>query len=485
MENKIELETERWVEERMALLAAPEDWEPDAGVARTRFEGRRSARRATMRRGWLPRAAAVALACLVLLLVIPTTRALTQQLWEWLTLRKVEVVQADFQRLRGIWLFPQIIIMEAEEHVPPDGELPSQDHGISEPGPDLDLTEAAERAGFWPRLPDEGVPPDRLMTMDPMVWSATLKASDLELSLRQAGVDDQPIPKEWDGAQLSMRIGSAIFADWREAGLGIMQHPPITFSAPAGFDFLAYWTAALRAAGVNRDRARQVADRIATTPTLLLGIAKNGLEMREVKLHTGPATLIEHTGKSGRVESVILIWSDADRVYHLDARSEDQAISAANSIPEHDVPVVVPESAAAGENAGGVVPEFRAGGGFPAGSYEMFVGNEKAILTFTADGRIIGKKVDGGRIIGGLYSTNGDEIVMKEMKGERGDIEKECAGPGKYKWRFDGKALRFTKVADDCYGRARSLTGNLLALVVERKGVKNALKLRRIRRTGT
>jgi hypothetical protein len=64
MENKTKQETERWVEERMELLAVPHDWEPDAGVARTRFHGRRSARRPTLARVWLPRAAAAALASL-------------------------------------------------------------------------------------------------------------------------------------------------------------------------------------------------------------------------------------------------------------------------------------------------------------------------------------------------------------------------------------------------------------------------------------
>src|SRR5262249_52386371 len=59
MENKIKLDTERWVEERMALLAAPQDWEPDAGVARARLQGRLSARRPTPARIWLPRAAVV------------------------------------------------------------------------------------------------------------------------------------------------------------------------------------------------------------------------------------------------------------------------------------------------------------------------------------------------------------------------------------------------------------------------------------------
>src|SRR5262245_51149465 len=121
MENKINPDTERWVEERMALLAAPDGWEPDPDVARTRLQGRLSARRPTPARTWLPRAAVVAAACLVLLFAIPTTRAWTQRVWSWLVIQKVEVVQGDFQKLDGIWLVPQhrdIVLKEGEEPPP-------------------------------------------------------------------------------------------------------------------------------------------------------------------------------------------------------------------------------------------------------------------------------------------------------------------------------------------------------------------------------
>ena len=66
------------------------------------------------------------------------------------------------------------------------------------------------------------------------------------------------------------------------------------------------------------------------------------------------------------------------------------------------------------------------------------------------EGKIIGRKAEGGKLIGGLYTTSGDEIVMKDMKGEQGQIEESCAGEGKYKWRFDGKALRLTRISDHC-----------------------------------
>jgi len=58
---------------------------------------------------------------------------------------------------------------------------------------------------------------------------------------------------------------------------------------------------------------------------------------------------------------------------------------------------------------------------------------------------------------------------MKDMKEKQGKTEKGCAGEGKYKWGFDGKALSFTKIADDCEGRAMALTAKPLPLVNGKK----------------
>jgi len=323
MENKIKLDTERWVEERMALLAAPDDWEPDTDVARTRLQGRLSARRPTLVRIWRLRVVTVALVSLLLLFSIPTTRVVTHQVWQWLTVQKVEVVQADFQKLQGIWLVPQI----TEKEIPPGVEPPPLP-------PAVDLMEAARRAGFTPRLPREGAPPGDPVFMafnEPMVWSTTINVAKMEASLRQAGVNDQPIPKEWDGAHVSLTTRSAISAVWNRGEIALFQHPPITLSAPAGFEITLYWTSALRAAGVDREQAERLAERMKTTPTLLLGIAsKNKKAIHEVELRTGSATLIEDLSDPGR--QVMLIWSVEDRVYHLSARSYRQAILAANSI---------------------------------------------------------------------------------------------------------------------------------------------------------
>lgn len=112
-----------------------------------------------------------------------------------------------------------------------------------------------------------------------------------------------------------------------------MQHPSITLSAPGGFDIAEYWTAALRAAGVNRDQAQRLAERMRTAPTILLGIGtKSRVAIREVRLRTGPATLIEKIGETGNGRPVLLIWSVEDRVYHLVARNAGLAVVIANSI---------------------------------------------------------------------------------------------------------------------------------------------------------
>src|SRR5262245_40761019 len=349
MEHRNNPDTERWVEERMALLAATDGWEPDAGLARAPLQGRLSARRPILARTCLPRAAVVAAACLILLFAMPTTRAWTQQFWSWLAFKKVEVVQGDFQKLNGIWLVPQMV----EKKLGPGEEPPPLP-------PAVNFTEATSLAGFTPRLPREGAPPVApvFMVFPEMVWSTTLNVAKMEESLRQAGVTDQPIPKEWDGVVFSLTIRSFVSSTWNPGEMSLFQHTPVALSAPAGFDITVYWMAALRAAGIPREQARRLAERMRASPALLLGIAANNKKsIREVNLRSGPATLIETRGErrgggppptdvwesirrffedifdqrkgGGHVE---LIWGVEDRVYHLAAKSAEQAIIAANSI---------------------------------------------------------------------------------------------------------------------------------------------------------
>ncbi len=92
---------------------------------------------------------------------------------------------------------------------------------------------------------------------------------------------------------------------------------------------------------------------------------------------------------------------------------------------------------------------------FPVGTY--LEGDFNA--TFTKEGEII---VFSDELVKarGFYKLEGHTIIIKDR-----DRESQCSGEGKYKWRFDGKALTFVKLADACAGRARHLTSRAWQLV--------------------
>jgi hypothetical protein len=109
------------------------------------------------------------------------------------------------------------------------------------------------------------------------------------------------------------------------------------------------------------------------------------------------------------------------------------------------------------------VPGFDAGDRFPTGSYKISVERESPTITFAPDGSIVLK--NGRQVkIEGRYTINGDQVLIK-MKEKRGETEMACEGEGRYRWGFNGKAIRLTKMADDCLGRVFALTAGPLPLV--------------------
>src|SRR5215831_6602620 len=77
---------------------------------------------------------------------------------------------------------------------------------------------------------------------------------------------------------------------------------------------------------------------------------------------------------------------------------------------------------------------------FPTGA---FVAGEFT-LTFNGDGSYTVSAQD-KVVVKGTHKVSNDEITFTDSEGEYA-----CGAdkPGKYKWKFDGKALTFTKVAD-------------------------------------
>jgi hypothetical protein len=331
-------ELRQWVTACSDLLAPPEDWEPSLSKARVRFEARRDARlrrRSTLRHYFLIGATAALIACIAVP-SIPQVSVLAQQfsnsswrrleqLWYWITIVR-----------RGPVLLGRMPDLMKSLHTRPLGKP-------EPPYPVADLSEAAWRAGFTPRLPNSGVlsGSPQLSVHGPMSFATVISAAELTSALRKVGAQDQSVPGEWDGAQLTLQLGALVTARWSNVSeegsrgtawsdLTLTQGPMPVVAAPAGFDRAAFAITTLRAAGMrNRDMVLKLAQRATTAPALLFGyLPPHFVGVREVNLHAGPATLIEELGDNDpnhrfaynevpRVERVTLLWSRSDRVYML------------------------------------------------------------------------------------------------------------------------------------------------------------------------
>ena len=194
--------------------------------------------------------------------------------------------------------------------------------------------EARWRVHYDPRLPRPGVlsGSPRLSTTFSLSAGTVVKAADLELALRKAGVTDQSVPPQWDGAQLALHTSAIVIAEWPDIVLA--QSLPLTLSAPEGFDFPAFSALVLRVVGVGPVDAQRLAQRVGTAPPWLAPIATDFMEratLEEIVLNSGPATLLEEKTADGAVKRITVVWSVPDRVYLLSGAPE-LAIATAGAV---------------------------------------------------------------------------------------------------------------------------------------------------------
>ena len=295
MENANQEEVRGWVMTQMAYLDPSAGWRPDAQAALTRIHARMAADVRRSRGHW-PACAAAAVLIVAAVLVLPAGRVAAQQVWQFLTVRRVAFVRVNS------W---------------PQG-VPSPQVGIIgipiPPIPARDMDDARARVHYDPRLPHAGVlsGSPELYTTFGISAGTVVKVADLELALRKAGVTDLTVPPHWEGAHLVLHTSAVVLAQWPEVVLA--QSLPLTLSAPPDFDFPAFSTLVLRILGVEPNEARRLAQQAGTTPPWLAPIVRDFetiATMEEISLHSGPATLMQQNG------AINLIWSVPDRVYIL------------------------------------------------------------------------------------------------------------------------------------------------------------------------
>jgi hypothetical protein len=294
-----------WVDERLAVLKPA--WRADLGRGSALLEA--GLQRRMPLRAWIPATAAAAVCIAV---ALPQTRAVAQQLWNHFVLNRVEVVRVDFSEL------------PLTSHVTLGGMTKARD------------VEDAERlAGFRPFVPVSesltGGP--SLAVMDRMEISQIVHVDQLRAALRRFRAGDMIVPSEWEGAQLSYRVGPMVTLEYA-GGIEISETKPIDFLTPAGFPLQRLAELALRGMGVSEREAGEMARQFSANPSILLDApARSMADVEQIVLRSGPAVLIQEFQRDGSVDRVTVIRTTNDRIYTVETKNRQQALEIGDALP--------------------------------------------------------------------------------------------------------------------------------------------------------
>jgi hypothetical protein len=295
-----------WVAARLARLTPT--WTPDAVGARAALD--RAA--APRRRAPTYRFAAAAAALVALVGVVPTGRALAQELWYRLFVTRVTVVRMDLSKI------------PLDTHVGLIG-------GPIDAG---SVGDVRAKVGFTPALPPSGVIADtpQLSIIDRMEVTQTIRTAAFEQALAKVGATDVEVPAAWDGVRLRGIIGPAVLAAYR-GNVEIIQTPPIRLEVPSGFPLARFAEAAFRTTGLSWWEARKLGEEYAARPAWLMDVPADQLAMVEtVDMPAGRGVVVEEPedGDGGRTT---VILSGPSRIYTISSPSRELSLRIAGSLP--------------------------------------------------------------------------------------------------------------------------------------------------------
>jgi hypothetical protein len=189
--------------------------------------------------------------------------------------------------------------------------------------------EASQLAGFPVRLPAEVEGALRLEVQPGGRMSFQVDLSQIQEVLGEIGRTDIQLPKELDGAQVSMELRSMVAASFGECdspenpdsidSIGtrcttLIQMPSPEVSAPADLDLEQIGQAYLQILGMSAEDAASFSRNIDWTTTLVIPVPAYGAEYREVSVDGVTGTLLI---PSSEYNQYALIWVKDGMVYAL------------------------------------------------------------------------------------------------------------------------------------------------------------------------
>ena len=296
------------------------------------------------------RFAAVALLLLVLVVSIPSTRALADQLLSLFRVQQVTVIPVDFtgmEQLSGNSALGKQV-----------SELVSNSVTVTQkPGDPVTVTDtadASQKAGFTVRLPQSDTA-SRISVMNTTAFSFNIDRTRAQALLDEAGRSDLLLPDSIDGAVVKVNIPASVSAAYGECPqsaqdgqsptkpslpgrnypdcLLMTELPSPTVSAPAGVDVALLAQIGLEFSGMSREQAAAFTQTVDWTSTLVIPIPKNAATYQQISVDGVTGTLIQRPADDS--PQFVLIWIKNGIVYSIGGLGTDsqKALDMANSLP--------------------------------------------------------------------------------------------------------------------------------------------------------
>jgi hypothetical protein len=296
---------------------------------------------------------------LTLVLAFPGTRALAGELLNLFRVQRVTVVPIDFTGLEQL----------DDEAGPDISQLIADSITMNdEPEGSVNVAtveEASQLAGFNVRTP-QGLPPSRISVMDGASFSLTIDRNKAQALLNEAGRGDLVLPKEVDGADVSVTIPSSVSLAYgtcpepstdseaareleRETETSaprkelyadciiFAQIPSPEVSAPASLDLAKLAQIGFEFTGMSPEEAAEFTSTVDWTSTLVVPIPQNSASTQQVTVDGVTGSLVERPDDGDDAPRFLLFWVKDGIIYTiggLGGEADAQtALEMANSLP--------------------------------------------------------------------------------------------------------------------------------------------------------
>ena len=290
----------------------------------------------------------IAVLVLTLILSIPATRALADQLLNLFRVEQVTVLPVDFTGLQDLAgdgaLGKQI------------SELISSSVTITqEPGDPVaasNAEDASQLAGFTVRLPQNATY-SRISVLNTSAFDFTVDRTKAQALLDESGRADLVLPDSVDGAVISVTVPGSVRIDFGTcpdpAGsesdpsgspgrnypdcVILAEIPSPIGSAPSDVDVAQLAQIGLEFTGMTSEQAAAFTQTVDWNSTLVVPIPKNAATYEQVSVDGVTGTLIQRPADDA--PQFVLIWIKDGIVYSIGGlgTNSQQAIDMANSLP--------------------------------------------------------------------------------------------------------------------------------------------------------